>query len=136
MYCCLHCSRALTNRRSIYCSFKCQNDFAYSQYIDEWKRVLRDGGRGRVTRNFSQHVIRYLREQSGNACQLCGWDKAHPITGRVPLEIDHIDGNAENNTPGNLRLICPNCHALTANYRNLNSGKGRTWRRQKYIKSQ
>ena len=50
-------------------------------------------------------------------------------TNTLPLEIDHIDGNSENNSEENLRLICPNCHSLTANYRGANRGNGRniTW---------
>ena len=38
----------------------------------------------------------------------------------IPLELDHIDGDRENNLLANLRLICPNCHAQTANYRGRN----------------
>ncbi len=60
--------------------------------------------------------------------------KKNPVTGKVPLEIDHIDGDSENNKEENLRLICPNCHSLTPSFRNLNKGKGRAWR-IKYLKS-
>ena len=28
------------------------------------------------------------------------------------LEVDHIDGNHENNSPTNLRTLCANCHRL------------------------
>lgn len=59
---------------------------------------------------------------------VCGWNKINPVTKVVPLEIDHIDGNSENNKEENLRLICPNCHSLTSSFRNLNKGKGRGWR--------
>ena len=47
----------------------------------------------------------------------------------VYTDIDHIDGNSENNSENNLRLICPNCHSLTATYRGANRGHGRniTW---------
>ncbi|MGV8961879.1 MAG: HNH endonuclease signature motif containing protein [Candidatus Saccharimonadaceae bacterium] len=38
--------------------------------------------------------------------------------------MDHIDGDSQNNTEINLRLICPNCHSLTESYRGANKGKG------------
>lgn len=44
-------------------------------------------------------------------CELCGltdW-QGHP----VPLELDHITGNATDNRLENLRILCPNCHAQT-----------------------
>jgi hypothetical protein len=31
----------------------------------------------------------------------------------LSLQVDHIDGNGDNNLPDNLRLICPNCHSQT-----------------------
>jgi hypothetical protein len=74
-------------------------------------------------------------EKYNRACSLCGWSKINPATGNIPLEIDHIDGNAENNKEDNLRMLCPNCHALTPSFRNLNRGAGREWRRQKYLKT-
>lgn len=60
----------------------------------------------------------------------CGWNQRHSITHRIPLEIDHIDGNANNNNEDNLRLLCPNCHSLTPHFRNLNRGHGRAWRQK------
>lgn len=38
----------------------------------------------------------------------------------IPLELHHIDGNNQNNNLSNLTLLCPNCHALTDNYRGKN----------------
>jgi hypothetical protein len=90
---------------------------------------------GISARGVSSHVVRYLRELFGKECVLCGWNRINPVTCRVPLEIDHIDGDSENNTESNLRLICPNCHSLTPNFRNLNRGKGRKWRMDKYVKN-
>lgn len=41
----------------------------------------------------------------------------------APLHLDHKDGNHSNNNLTNLRLVCPNCHALTPNYCGKNKGK-------------
>lgn len=74
-------------------------------------------------------------EKTKNKCQLCGWSKKNIITNKVPLEVDHLDGNSENNVEDNLRMICPNCHSLSPTFRNLNKGNGRSWRVAKYIKN-
>ena len=39
----------------------------------------------------------------------------------IPLELDHVDGDKTNNQLDNIRLICPNCHALTPTYRGKNT---------------
>jgi hypothetical protein len=46
----------------------------------------------------------------------------------IPLELDHIDGDAGNNNYDNLRVLCPNCHALTPTFKAKNKGKGRAAR--------
>ena len=38
----------------------------------------------------------------------------------IPLELDHINGIRSDNRLTNLRLLCPNCHALTSTYRGKN----------------
>ena len=61
----------------------------------------------------------------------CGWCEINPTSGKIPLEIEHIDGNYKNNTEENLILLCPNCHSLTPTYRALNKGHGRKERYKK-----
>lgn len=46
-----------------------------------------------------------------NLCKRVTWLK-HP----VPLELDHINGINDDHRIGNLRLLCPNCHAQTETY--------------------
>lgn len=79
----------------------------------------------------------WLIKERGHRCEVCGlseW-RGKPIA----IEIDHIDGNADNNSKDNLRLICPNCHAQTETYKGANVGKESTrqkMRRRRYKNGQ
>lgn len=56
-----------------------------------------------------------LKEYKCECCGLSNWlDKS------IPLELHHVDGDNTNNTIDNLKILCPNCHALTDNYRGKN----------------
>ena len=129
---CKECKGPMERPTYFYCSNKCHARYQYRKYINEWKHGLASGNRGIFTRNISKHLKRFLMETHGEKCSLCGWNKKHPITKAVPVEVDHIDGNADNNTEKNLRLLCPNCHALTPSFRNLNRGNGRIWRKLRH----
>ncbi len=134
---CTGCKIELKNRHNIrFCSNRCQKEHDFAVFISAWRSGLVNGTTGVRTKTLSAHIRRYLREKHDNKCSMCGWDKQHPLTNTVPLEIDHIDGNSENNMENNLQLLCPNCHSLTSTYKNLNKGKGRKWRMEKYIKNQ
>jgi hypothetical protein len=41
----------------------------------------------------------------------------------IPLELHHANGVRTDNRLENLRLLCPNCHALTGSYRGKNLSK-------------
>jgi Zn finger protein HypA/HybF involved in hydrogenase expression len=74
----------------------------------------------------SNTIGKWLKREQ--RCWKCGWNEIHPVLNKVPLEINHIDGNSKNNHKDNLEVLCPNCHSLTPNYRALNYGNGRTAR--------
>ena len=59
-----------------------------------------------------------LKQHKCECCGISEWN-GQP----APIELDHIDGNHHNNTLDNLRVICPNCHAQTDNYRGKNKGR-------------
>jgi hypothetical protein len=131
---CLNCSLPL-KKQDKYCSLKCQYEYQYLNYLELWKNGLVSGTKGVTTKFVSGYIRRYLFEKFDNRCSKCGWNEKHPITGSIPLEMEHMDGNAENNKEENLTLLCPNCHSLTKFYKNLNRGKGRKWRMEKYVKN-
>ena len=41
-------------------------------------------------------------------CEKCGFVPEH----QSQLDVDHIDGNPNNNDPKNLQTLCANCHRL------------------------
>ncbi|WP_407552807.1 HNH endonuclease [Streptomyces sp. Pv4-95] len=64
-----------------------------------------------------------LRRGVPEQCAMC----RTPAEGNgrpLRLEVDHRNGDRWDNRPENLRLLCPNCHAVTDTYR------GRTRRRK------
>jgi hypothetical protein len=106
-----------------YCSTKCQKDFEKKL---RYKQIEIGENLG------SKAVKKYLIFKNGEKCMKCGWCEKNPITNKVPIELEHIDGNSENNNLDNLELLCPNCHSLTSTYKALNKGKGRHKRRERY----
>ena len=53
------------------------------------------------------------------ACEVCGWAQKS-ADGRIPLELDHINGDRNDNRLKNLRILCPNCHSLQPTHRGRN----------------
>jgi len=127
---CLTCGKILVRRQVKYCSNHCQQEKKYREYIGRWL-IGKETGNMDGCMNISNYVRRWLYETRGKRCEGCGWARKHSMDGSIPIQVEHIDGNAQNTTPENLRILCPSCHSLTLTFGNRNKGKGRSKRRSK-----
>lgn len=126
---CQNCGKEVGPKSTKYCCNRCQQEYQSNLILDLWRagKYNRPEANGTVRRP----IRKYLIDKAGNKCTICGWDKKHPTTGKVPLEVHHIDGDYTNNIEENLQVLCPNCHSLTPSYRSLNKRGGREFRRKK-----
>ncbi len=71
---------------------------------------------------YQSHKLKKLLFANGikkPLCELCGWAEMS-IDGRIPVELDHINGVHTDNRLENLRILCPNCHSLQTTHRGRN----------------
>lgn len=125
---CKNCNKEIEfneKRYKKYCNRKCSMEFAEKIKI----AIVMSSD----IIPFSQAIIKkYLIKIYGEKCMKCGWNERHTITNKVPIEMNHKDGNSRNHRLDNLELLCPNHHSLTLNYRALNKGNGRHKRMQRW----
>lgn len=125
---CLNCNNPVSRKPAIYCSLKCQQTYQYKLFVDKWlKREIEGGRDDGIT--FSRHIKRWLIETHGVKCSICGITEW--MSTAVPLVIDHISGNAQDNHPNNLRLVCGNCNMQLPTFAGGNKGSGRIQRKNR-----
>lgn len=60
----------------------------------------------------------FLEGYKEKKCECCG--NTEWMGKPMPLELHHINGDNSDNRIENIEILCPNCHALTENYRGKN----------------
>ena len=121
-YNCLHCGTENIfghSKVNKFCDNICQGQY---KWLNETVGRIE---RGEVS-DGSPALKKYLIETRGEQCQECGqagsWNNK-PLV----LQLDHIDGDSDNNLPINIRLLCPNCHSQTENFGS--KGKGNRYKK-------
>lgn len=119
---CLHCNKenfVKRNNANKYCNNICQANFQLEH------DTLPKFYEGKISNRRTLHrILKYLH---GYICMLCdntGVHNEQPLA----LQLDHVDGDAGNNIPINIRLLCPNCHSQTETFSAKNKGNGRQFR--------
>lgn len=60
--------------------------------------------RSKLRKQYQKPYTKYKKDK----CEHCGFIPVHSCQ----LDVDHIDGNNENNNITNLQTLCANCHRL------------------------
>lgn len=129
MVMCSNCSKKLSKITQSTLCRECYLEIKRAETINHW---LTTGDTGCQPGTTLRNAIRdYILEAQNNQCAIC--NVPNSWAGK-PLKfiLDHIDGNAANNHPSNLRLICPNCDSQLPTYKSKNKQSARTYRKKYY----
>jgi 5-methylcytosine-specific restriction endonuclease McrA len=131
--CCPGCNQPIDYEKRLdnkYCSHSCAAKISNASRTRK-EKLTKPTAHDKALKRFQEGLIEHrftirkcLIDTAGNTCSICGivnvWQNKNLV-----LVVDHIDGNASNNMPTNLRLLCPNCNSQTDTFCGRNKGKGR-----------
>jgi len=131
---CKGCGVPLENKRRKFCSGGCSSRYRSQEYISKWLRGEASGSAKHG--GLRPSIRRFLLAECDFTCQWegCSFNERNPFSGLPVVQVDHVDGCFDNNQRGNLRVLCPNHHAMTETHGALNMGKGRHLRKLDYIR--
>ena len=119
---CENCNKSIpfkgyTNNHK-FCNNKCQANYKKKICLERDTQFFLEGKS--LKRPNQRRVLAALRGYACEVCNISSWNGKDLV-----LQVDHINGDPYNNTPENLRLICPNCHSQTDTFAGANRGNGR-----------
>lgn len=122
IYNCLSCNSIIPFKgytyQHKYCDNKCQRDLQSKLILEKNIELFNEGKL--ANRPAIRRVLSHLYGEKCFECDLTDWQNKS-----IVLQVDHINGEPYNNSPENLRLLCPNCHSQTDSFAGGNVGKGR-----------
>ena len=121
---CNYCGKSTRNAK--FCSIKCQAQLSSKVALEKRTNAILNGEYVHP-RGYREYLFS-TRERVCSICRSTDW-----LGQPIPLVVDHIDGNSDNNHLVNLRLICNNCDATLPTYKARNYGNGRAKRRARYL---
>jgi len=127
---CKNCNKEIvsTYNKQIFCCQECSSEFviksSYKNYLDNQEKFSNKIGN-------MAFIKKHLLKEQNHQCSICSikdmWNEK-PLT----FVLDHIDGNAANNTKDNLRLICSNCDSQLDTFKRRNKNSAR---KERYLKN-
>lgn len=122
---CLNCGKETfyikNTKEGKYCSNKCQGEYRFKTIT--MQRIEDGHCRDSIT---LRKYLTMTREYKCESCGIAEWNDK-----KLSLHVDHINGDADNNKPTNLRLLCPNCHSQTETFCGRNK---KNTKRSSYMK--
>lgn len=119
---CLYCKTQIPRKKhkSIkFCSNACQG---YYRSYEKYKDYLSNQESYNGYKKTMQWVKKYIISEQEGRCDIC---KIEQFWNNKPMVfiLDHINGDACDNSRNNLRCVCPNCDSQLDTYKAKNIGK-------------
>ena len=127
---CIECKKMRRAGKKSNITPKIRAEIARRSHESKLKDTVLEWQSGVYIPRTNRTLRRLISSVDGYKCSSCGileWNGR-----QIVLEVEHRDGNGENNSPENVCLICPNCHSQTSTYKGANRGNGRHYRRVRY----
>jgi 5-methylcytosine-specific restriction endonuclease McrA len=83
-----------------------------NSHVSHRRKLVEEKPFERLGHHLRKKIVMEEQEYACLHCELTQW-----MGLRITLELDHIDGNRQNNDRKNLRCLCPNCHSITTTWK-------------------